>query len=243
MDNLVLFRFHNHVDICIERLQLLHKHNPNVPIYGIGEPIENIDLLYENGLVHNYVIETEADRWKWKNGDLVLRKWYNNVGKEIEFNRVYVIEWDMLLTDSLENIYSGVSDSAVVIPRAEPLDETQRSWLTGRYNQIDYLEQVAQNQLGASRKDDVCVGLFPGVSLPRSFLDLYSSLHVPEVGTDEMRLSVFAHHSDFKITTPNFPDDKSLFNTKNNPVNQEVIKNVQDETVFHPVVESIDDPI
>ena len=86
MDRAILFRFHKDAKICESRIELLRELNPEVPIFGLGERIEGLDKLEDSGLKDIYVIDNESAEWKWKNGDLAIKRWFNEIGHKYSFD-------------------------------------------------------------------------------------------------------------------------------------------------------------
>ena len=232
--SIILFRFHDHPKICTQRINHLKNLNPDIEIYGLGENIDSLNKLFDAGLEHNYVISNKSSRWKWKNGDLALRKWYNNIGREIEFDRLYLVEWDMVYTAPMEEVYRNIPRNGIGIPGLEPVQSTDRTWVNGRYEEINYLRQTATSRFSQTI-DELKVGLFPGVVVPNGFLEAYCSAEIPEVGNDEIRFSVFGQASEYDVYDPMIADDEQIFNTVNNTITPEQIHEEEHRNVFHPV--------
>jgi len=112
MDRVVLFRYHKKPLICRSRLRLIRKFNPRIKIFGLYGGKESQFPKYQKYLgsffEHNYCIKGKSNNWKWKNSDLAIKLWYKSIGKKIEFDMLHVIEWDLLLFDSLDKIYKKI---------------------------------------------------------------------------------------------------------------------------------------
>lgn len=233
MNRIILFRFHKNADICANRIKILKKQNDNIPIYGVGEDINGINKLYNNGLESLHTINNKSDRWKWLNGDFVIQDWYNSKGKDIDFDICYVIEWDMILTDSINSIYSHIGKNSVGITGLKPVNKVKQNWLNGRYNEIKYLIDYLSKERCISY-NDLEVGIFPGISLPKPFLEDIDSLDVPNVANDEIRISILANILDYNVKKTNlFDPNNDKFNTRNNIIEPSEI--THNKKAYHPV--------
>lgn len=231
MNRIILFRFHKNADICANRIKILKNQNHNIPIYGVGEDINGINKLYDNGLENLHTINNKSDRWKWLNGDFVIQDWYNSKGKYIDFDICHIIEWDMILTDSIENIYSHIDIGSIGITGLKPINKVNKNWLNGRYNEINYLIDYFSKEI---RYKDLEMGIFPGLSVPKQFLEDINSLDIPNIANDEIRISVLANMLDYTVKDTNLSDANSnKFNTKNNIVDVSDI--TDDIKAYHPV--------
>src|SRR3989338_3624133 len=109
----VLFWFYKEPEVCENRLQILKKHNPDLKIFGlyggkISKAGEYQDKLGKY-LDDFYIFTANTDEnWKWINGDLMILDWYEKKGRNLEWDSVTVVQWDMLVLDSLKNIFFGI---------------------------------------------------------------------------------------------------------------------------------------
>ena len=112
MKRIILFRFHKHPLICKNRLKILKKLNPKIPIYGLyggdKKDFKKYEQILNKYLVNIYQIKGKSSFWKWKNSDFAIGKWYREIGKSVTFDMVYIIEWDLLLLSSVNNIYRNI---------------------------------------------------------------------------------------------------------------------------------------
>ena len=244
-NDIIIFRFHKNIEQCKHNLVLLKKLNPSTPIYGIGEYIDGIDELYDAGLEELYVISNKEERWKWLNGDLVIADWFRNVGKTVSFNKAYLVEWDMLFTKPMGEIYPQINDDSISLTGAIQLTDAKQyewDWVTGKTSDlVEYLKQYAEETCGPINSPHAC--LFPGACFTKSFLDDYSSVHdIPEVGNDELRIGIFSDALGYDVIDNEFYEWSNNhvyrpFNCINSPVNRQTI-NESNQSVFHPVRDS-----
>jgi len=243
--DIILFRFHKNIEQCKLNLSLLKHLNPSTPIYGIGEPINGVDELYDSGLDELYVIDDKSSRWKWLNGDLVVADWFRNIGNTISFNKAYLVEWDMLFTKPLGEVYPHINAKSIGLTGAIPLTDAKKyewDWVTGKTSDlVSYLKQYAEKTCGPVETPHACI--FPGTCFTKSFLDDYSSVHdIPEVGNDELRIGILSNALGYDVIDNEFYEWKNdhvyrPFNCTNSPVDKQTITGAN-QSVFHPVRDS-----
>ena len=120
MNLVILFWFYKEPEVCENRLKLLKKHNPNLKIYGLfGGKISDADK-YQN-ILGSYLddffvfTETENKDWKWINGDLMILNWYQKRGKDLTWDSMAVVQWDILIFDSFKCLYPNVASPPIVL--------------------------------------------------------------------------------------------------------------------------------
>jgi hypothetical protein len=197
---IVIFRFHTAPLVCRSRVALLRRLNPGVPIYGLfggpgglkgaafragGKELVGLDALYSSN---------EAGAWNWRHSDLVLAAWYRDVGGGIPFDVAHVIEWDLLLLEPLDTLYSSVPAEAVGLTALTPITELEREWTWLRRKEgrreWEALLARARAEWGYEGLPHGCLG--PGPCFPRSFLEGYAAMNPPPLCNDELRLPLFA---------------------------------------------------
>lgn len=251
MDRAILFRFHKNTEICASRIKLLKEMNPETAIYGLGEEIENSEKLFEAGMEDLHVIEDKGSEWKWKNGDLAIKNWFENVGNEKEFDILHVIEWDLLLTEPLDKLYSHVEEDQVALTGLKPIEEAKEygwKWVNDKYEEswIELRNKVEED-LNFSKESKGCI--LPAAALPRSFLEDYSDFNIPELCNDEVRVPLYAEALGYELIDTGFFGEwgsdqvYQYFNALGQEIEEEKIRkqlNQEDgRRAFHPVREEI----
>lgn len=251
MKRAVLFRFHKNPELCKDRLRLLKELNPEVNIYGLGENINRSEELKEAGLEDIHVVDDKDSEWKWMNGDLAVRDWFKNKGKNRDFDMLHVVEWDLLLAAPLDEIYGHISKGSLGLSGLKPIDEAENygwSWITGEYrDEWRKLREWVESQTGYSGESFGCI--FPGCCLPRSFLEEYSDLDVPAYSNDEVRVPLIAEALGYKLErTGLYPEwgqasINRYFNATGDLIHPEKIRRELEKTggrrAFHPVRDRI----
>jgi hypothetical protein len=208
----ILFRFDRDPLVCRGRVELLRALNPGVPICGVfggaRGPRRAFFRLFGGSLLRldSLYCSPRAAEWNWKNGDLVLADWYRKAGHRIDFEIAHVIEWDLLLLDSLERVYSRVPDGAVGLTCLTPLSLVDHDWewlqrREGRRQWEELLEHV-RDVWGYDDIPYACLGVGP--CFPRAFLAQYASTDPTDLCHDELRLPLFAQILGFPIADTGF---------------------------------------
>ena len=118
---ILLFQCHAHEERCRERLQILRYFNPALPIHflygGDAKDAPKFHALAgEFGAgFWEYSVKGRNGRWKWKHYDLVLREWYRQYGKNLDFTHLYSYEWDVLTAAPLHLIFPRLNTNAVYL--------------------------------------------------------------------------------------------------------------------------------
>ena len=204
----ILFWFYRDLMLCENRLRLLRRRNPGVAVYGLyGGPLED---------AHRYATAlapllddfwafpgSEERTWKWRNGDLVLARWYAERGERLEWDSVFVAQWDMVVTAPLASFLPELRVGDMLLSGLRPVREVEGWWQWVRGTRRDEYEAfLAHVEACHVAVDDPLCCQFIGLVVPREFLAHYSGITRPELGFLEYKLPVYAQ----VFGTPLVPD-------------------------------------
>jgi hypothetical protein len=194
MKRAILFRYHNiDPDICVERLTHLKMFNPGVKIYGLYGGDENLfhkyEVLTKQWIEHNYCVRGKEKRWKWLSSDLGARYWFETMGKEEAFDVLHIVEWDLLLLDSLENLYKNVPEGGMALSGLNSVSNLYGQWMWVSIPEWTLLLSHVRKNYSYNKKPYGSLG--PGTTVPRLFLENYSRYDVPDWCIDEVRFPLF----------------------------------------------------
>ena len=236
-------------EICKNRIQLLKKFNPNIKIFGLFggkkkdfKKFKNVCREMENV----YIISGKTKRWRWKNGDLALREWFRDYGKNLKFDMLHLIEWDLLLFDSIPNIYKKIPKNGVGLTGLMPIKEMDRiwKWVSKEPYKTQWFELLGfvRKKFGYNKEPYGCIG--GGVCLPRKFMEEYSKIKVPEFCNDEIRYPLFSQVFGIKLCDTGFyrkwfdNEEHKYLNALGEKVSLSTIKKelskLSGRRVFHP---------
>jgi hypothetical protein len=250
---LVVLRFDRNPLVCRERVALLRRFNPQVPIAGLyggawgwrgaafrglGEPVIGLDSLF---------FSPHPGRWNWQHGDLALAAWFRDVGHRFDFDVVHFVEWDLLLVASLGELYGHVPENAVGLTAYTPLSDISEDWDWANRPHLsegtNALFAAARQKWGYQGVPFACFGVGP--CLPRQFLEDFVAAQPPEFGHDELRLPLFAQLLGYEVVDTGFRSswrsiaDDRLFNASGIPIDhvciEEELRRPDGRRAFHPV--------
>lgn len=218
----VLFWFYDHLEVCLNRLQLLRGLNPDCKIYGLyGGPRENAETFGTQltpHLDHFYVFPLDwSPARKWRDGDLLITRWFRDAGAELEWDTIIVAQWDTLILEPVEKLFHELQRDELYISSVQPIENVESRWTwtmpsnpTERRIYQAFLEHVR----GLTREPpEILSSRFVVVCLPRSFLRQYATIEKPELGFLEYRVPTYARlfgtpmaDLDFAAAHPELPE-------------------------------------
>ena len=242
MKRIVLFRFHHQFAVCKNHLEILRHFNPGVKIYGLyGGSEDHFQKAKKLQLDHIWRIPLDDWAWKWKHGDLCARWWFKEAGKKFKFDMVHVVEWDLLLLDTLENLFGHIR-SGVALTDLGPLSRLDRSgWWTGdgRQGRWEWKQLKKHVEKKYDWESKPLWGIFPGTSFSREFLERYAEEEPFSCCNDEVRVPLFAQAFGMKVGDTKLGN--RFFNSMKKVITPKVVYENYKKGVksFHPVRETL----
>lgn len=198
MELAILFFFYKDPVLCRNRLQLLRRHNPITPIYGLyGGDSTKVDThrsTLAEYLDDFYAFTQDRDSdWKWREGDLIITDWFRERGKNLAWDTIVVIQWDTLVLGPINKLFSMVRKNQILLSGLRPIKEVESwwSWVSNpdfREHYLEFLEYV-RDKYDFDQEPLCC--LFLVACLPKTFLEKYSRVEKPEMGFLEYRLPIY----------------------------------------------------
>jgi hypothetical protein len=250
MKRIIVFRYHDQLDVCKSRLMLLKQFNPNTPIYGLYGGPEDQYSDYESGLSEllsaNYCFKGKDAKWKWKNGDLVILEWFKDFGKDIDFRSLVLSEWDLVFFKPIETLYQHIPFESIGLTGLVPLSSVEKKWFWTadpvHGEDWEKLLEHAVNEHNYSSKPFACI--LPGAHISKTFLQFFSNTEVKDLCHDELRIPLYAQILGFDIRDTGFyhswfsRSELNFFNANEVEITSETInKQLQKKNgrrVFHP---------
>lgn len=197
----ILFWFYDHLEVCADRLRLLRAFNPETPIYGLygGAPEREAEARARLGPAMDDLWafdEPRSPQWKWRHGDRLIAAWHAARGRELPWDTVAVVQWDMLLLAPLAELLAHLRAGEALFSGFRPGAEIEGwwGWLSGadpdKARELADFRGVLRERFGYSGELYAC--LFIMVALPRPFLDAYVASGPPEPGFLEYKLPTLA---------------------------------------------------
>lgn len=251
MKHIGLFRYHTNLPMCKNRLEFIKRLNPEINIYGLYGGAENDFPEYETHLKDyldgNYCLRHKSNLWKWKNGDLAIRQWFIDFGNLLDFDKLYMMEWDLIMLKPLKKIYAHIPPENIGMTGLVPLESIEKKWFWTRdglqATEWKNLKNHVEKKYNFSGPYFASVG--PGLSLTKTFLEKYANIEIPEYCNDELRLPIFAKALGFDLKDTQFMGkwfshkEKKYFNCNEHSVTlKTIIKELNKKNgrrIFHPV--------
>ncbi len=251
MRRIILFRFHRRFHICVNHLAHFKRVNPDVPIHGIygGEPsdLEEASRALAPYLEEIWEIPVSSGEWKWKNGDLAIQLWFRSRGKDLEFDVVHTMDWDLLILGPLDEIFGDAGYQGVALTGVTPLERVGAKWywtsVEPAASEWVKLKEHLSVTKGWNGPYLACQG--PASVLSREFIEAFSAEEVPEYGNEEVRMAIYAQALGFRVTPLSHiyreiqdPEEMKFFNCECIPIKAKTIrselKKADGRRVFHP---------
>lgn len=233
------------------RIDILKYLNPSIPVYGLfgGDKMDFPKFQDElSGLTDMHLLAIEDPKIKWRFSDIAILEWYKNVGKDIDFDVLHTIEYDLVILDKLENIYKyNPGEKHIYLTNVEDLDQIipESNWFQNPEFPIDECKAFVK----LMREDYKLTKLYntkaPGATLTKEYLEGYSNLDLPLTGFDEIRMPAIAQILGVEIRDSGFIDDWfdetsinfRMFNTDNVEIKKGELLEVYrlgQRKAFHP---------
>lgn len=207
---IIIYRFHNNFTTVANRLKLIKKIDPDIPIYGIfgGEKMDYKDAKksLDTYMEDIFLIPVENNRWKWLHADITYQMWYKSVGRNVTFDMAYVMEWDLLILEKLKDVFPHANDQTAIFTGLIALEKVEKHWYwmkkENRAKVESFYEKVSQYySLRFTRY--ACLG--PGLCAPRNFFEGLQELKLFEADiSDEIKLPVWSQIMGIKPVSNNF---------------------------------------
>ncbi|MFA4818630.1 MAG: hypothetical protein WC621_02185 [Patescibacteria group bacterium] len=198
----VLFWFYQKSDICKNRLELIKRYNPRLPIYGLYGGTKKEVSKYRKLLVpllNDFYVSSKhakSTAWKWIHGDLMILDWYKKQGRRLKWDSIVVIQWDALVLGSIKKQFPGLKNDQLFISGTRILDkniEVRWNWTkpqSKRRNDYVAFKKYLEQKYGY--KGRLLCSLFILQILPRSFFRKWQEIPNKERGMLEYKIPTYA---------------------------------------------------
>jgi len=130
-DLAILFWFYKEPTVVLNRLKGIRRVNPNVPIFGVygGKHSAIGQFSSSSQLLDDLWVHPEMpEEWAWRNGDLMLTRWYTERGYLLDWQQVFVHQWDLLTTIPVQDFVIS-SHKEILLTGVRSLDEIADHWI------------------------------------------------------------------------------------------------------------------
>jgi len=194
----ILFWFYRDAALCRNRLRLLRRHNPGVPVYGLyGGPAAEAPHFADalGALLDDFWAfpDDRDEKWKWRNGDIMLSRWFAARGEGLQWDSVFLAQWDLVVVAPLRRLLPPMAVGDMLISGVRPVREVEAWWMwTSGEARPEYDAFLAHVAADVGPVDDPLCCQFIGMVAPRSFMARYAGIDKPELGFLEYKMPVYA---------------------------------------------------
>ena len=207
---IILYRYHKDFELVLQRIKLTKLIDPEIRVYGIfgGEysKFNEAENYFSDYFENNYLIKVEDGTWKWLHADITYQMWYNDVGKDIDFDFVAVMEWDLLYLEKIENLFPSIKENEIHVSGLIPLKKISKCWYwTKLENHKKYLTFKNQVEELYDKIPTEYAILGPGLCMPKSFLNDLSKIKLMDAYiTDELKIPIWSQILGYNLVSNNF---------------------------------------
>lgn len=196
-----LFWFYKDFDTCRDRVVSARKADPNLVIFGLyGGPLSSAATAQEElgPLLDDFWTfpDPEDAKWKWRNGDMMITRWFTDRGQLLSWDSIFVMQWDMLVSAPLHSIFHMLGPGEILISGFRPIDEVASVWWWAKKTNHDVAKELADFKAHLAKEfnyeKSIYACLFVVACLPRSFLERYAASGPPSIGFMEYKLPTMA---------------------------------------------------
>jgi hypothetical protein len=193
----ILFWFYRDLPVCRNRVDILRRENPDVPIFGLyGGDLDDAPQ-YEDALrpfLDDFWAfdRPESSKWKWLNGDLMIAAWYETRGRDLDWDHVFVAQWDLLVLQSLEELLPPLEPDQVLLSSVLPVAAVEPAWVWSRGGHEPEYRRFLDGITAQFGPVEPLSCVFVIACLPRRLLEAYASLEPRDTGFVEYRLPTLA---------------------------------------------------
>ena len=175
---------------------MLRQYNPHVPIFGLygGEPSAAAAFASATGaMLDDSFVYSSAQQppWKWRNGDLMIVDWYRDRGRELDWDTLLVVQWDMLVCAPVEQLFRELGEGELLLSNLRSVDEIDPAWHWIGERREEF-ETFVSHVRSRGYEGSLLACQFVVAALPRPFLEAYGGVHQRELGFLEYRLPTYA---------------------------------------------------
>ena len=251
---IVVFRMDRSPLVCRAHVAHMRRLNPGVQIHGLyggprgykgaafrfaGRRLVGLDSIW---------FSPRAGYWNACHGDIALADWYREVGRQLDFDVLHFLEWDILLFEPLDRFFASVPANAAAFSALTPVAEVEDDWewlrTPERRRQWEELLAKVRSRWGYDKTPHACWGAGP--VMPRAFIERFAALPPPEACPhEELRMPLFAQVLGFELADTglrrarNDPAEDAFFNLKSVEIEPDTIAaelaRPDGRRAFHPV--------
>jgi hypothetical protein len=237
----LLYVFYGSPSTCANRLRIYRDLNPSLRLFGICTDAENKARYRKTQEVLDdlWFLEGREPKWCWHNLDKVVCKWFLERGTKLDFSRILVVDWDVLLLEPVDKWLAQTGPGEVkFIEVAENSRPEENHWTS--------LEEFEDYKRLCEKSNFQRLGLFNGIlfayTCHKEAFQRFASAVWESPGYCEYRLPSIIYNTGLDISNLNKPPNWYQFaNVNGISIAKSVIQQENGLAggfqLFHPVYE------
>lgn len=189
----ILFLFYSNFGLCQANLKRLRRLNPDVKIfaYYTGSPENRVTAAEAvEGFVDDYYAFPfdRPARWRWQHFDQMLVVWFEKRGRELEWDTVFLVQWDMLVAAPIQKIYPELMPNQALLTPVRCMSEIEDTWFHAQPENSDLQGFRHWLKVRFGYNDEIYATPVVIAGLPRCFFVAALDRGYPETGYIEYTL-------------------------------------------------------
>jgi len=244
MKDAALYVFYSSPRTCARRLRLMRSFSPDAFFYGICTDRPGQQQRYRpvfDALDDAWAFPFVDPKWHWHNLDQVVCTWFVRHGNNLPFDRLLVLDWDVLLLDSITRWTAPLREQSVRFIDVWKNVETENNHWTHSSKPafVEFCSQFADKNAQAPVFHNAFLFAY---ALPRRALEDCARAVLDYSGYCEYRLPTLLHSRGYELQNFSRPDDWHRFaNVNGRSISRELIQKELARPdgwrLFHPVYE------
>ena len=240
----LLYIFYGAPATCAHRLRIFRELNPELKIYGIctaGLAQKSRFQIVEDQCDHLWYLPDHDAKWCWYNLDKVACTWFEEVGRTLDFEKIFVVDWDLLMLEPVDRWLDQVgADEVKIIDVWENKKPDTNFWTSSRYPEYALFKQRLSEEMPHGYRL-LNAFLFAYACTKASF-SKFSSKVISLPGYCEFRLPTVMASTGLRVGNFQRPENWGTFATVTGlSISKKLIKaelsDPQGFRMFHPVYE------
>lgn len=194
----ILFWFYKEFDICRNKLKKIRSRNEDIRIFALyGGPLSETDMArkaIKKYVDDFYVFEREKKpSWKWEHGDQLITTWYVEKGQHLQWEMLFIMQWDMLISAPLSELFSKLQPGQILLSGFRPANEVASwwPWISPDDPNLKAFKVILHDEFQYDGELFVC--LFIVACFPRTFFEKFLEVGMPEAGFIEYKFPTIAN--------------------------------------------------
>jgi hypothetical protein len=244
MKHAILYVFYSSPQTCARRVRLMRSFSRDAAFYGICTDRPENQRKYQpvfDELDDAWAFPYVNPKWHWHNLDKVICTWFVKRGKDLHFDRLLVLDWDVLLLGPVSTWTDSVHDKNARFIDVQANNEPESNHWTRSCNP-EFLAFCSRFREMHGRAPVLHNAYLFAYALPRRALEDCAQEDLAYSGYCEYRLPTLLYHRGYQLENLPRPENWYPFsNVNGRSISRKLIRQqlakADGGRLFHPVYE------